>query len=74
MNFPKLTFYSEVLANFLNLLSVGFYIMKNNQIIALSFDTGGTVLDWHSSFKKAFSDIGARYNLEHDWALMANNL
>ena len=27
--------------------------MKNNRIMALSFDTGGTVLDWHSSFKKA---------------------
>jgi len=48
--------------------------MKNNRIMALSFDTGGTVLDWHSSFKKAFSNVGSRHNLECDWALLANDL
>ena len=48
--------------------------MNNNRIMALSFDTGGTVLDWHSSFKKAFSNVGSRHNLECDWALLANDL
>ena len=29
--------------------------VMNDSLIALSFDTGGTILDWHSAFKKAFS-------------------
>ena len=36
---------------------------KFKNIKALTFDTGGTVLDWHTGFKKAFSLVGKKYNL-----------
>ena len=31
-------------------------------IKALTFDTGGTILDWHSGFKKGFETIRKKYN------------
>ena len=32
--------------------------MKNDlNIKALTFDTGGTILDWHSGFKEGFKNI-----------------
>ena len=45
-----------------------------NKIRALTFDTGGTILDWHSGFKEAFRIIGKRYNYIKDWAFLANEL
>ena len=46
--------------------------MKN--IKALTFDTGGTILDWHSGFKEAFRITGERYNYTKDWGFLANEL
>lgn len=48
--------------------------MNRSEIKALTFDTGGTVLDWHTGFREAFAAAGARHGLEGDWAALANNL
>jgi 2-haloacid dehalogenase len=34
---------------------------------ALTFDTGGTVLDWHSGISKAFAETGAADGVTADW-------
>jgi len=39
---------------------------------ALTFDTGGTVLDWHGGLVRALSRAGQRRGVEADWALIAN--
>ena len=44
-----------------------------NNIKALTFDTGGTILDWHSGFKDAFRIIGERYNYTNDWGFWQMN-
>ena len=41
-------------------------------IKALAFDTGGTVLDWHSGIRSALSAAGDRHGLERDWAAITN--
>ena len=41
---------------------------------ALTFDTGGTILDWHTGFSKALANAGAKYGLEKDWGAIANEL
>jgi len=41
---------------------------------ALAFDTGGTILDWHSGFRDALQAAGDRHGLERDWADIANQL
>lgn len=43
-------------------------------IKALTFDTGGTVLDWHSGFSKAFAAAGRRHQITRDWPALANEL
>ena len=35
--------------------------MSLSGIKALTFDTGGTVLDWHTGFRDAFAVAGARH-------------
>jgi len=35
---------------------------------ALAFDTGGTVLDWHSGIHAALAEAGNRHGVERDWA------
>lgn len=42
-------------------------------IKALCFDTGGTVLDWHSGLVAALSHIGTRHALHPDWHAVAND-
>jgi 2-haloacid dehalogenase len=42
-------------------------------IQALAFDTGGTVLDWHSGLVRALAGIGSRRMIERDWHAMAND-
>ena len=32
-------------------------------IKALTFDTGGTILDWHSGFSKGFEELRIKYKL-----------
>ena len=48
--------------------------MNGPAIRALTFDTGGTVLDWHTGFRDAFSAAGRRHGIERDWGLLANKL
>ena len=43
-------------------------------IKALTFDTGGTILDWHSGFRNAFEAAGSRHGIKRDWATLANDL
>ena len=39
---------------------------------ALTFDTGGTILDWHSGVKGALAKTGARHGIEKNWVHIAN--
>ena len=41
-------------------------------IKALTFDTGGTVLDWHTGISRALEQAGQRHGLELDWPAIAN--
>jgi 2-haloacid dehalogenase len=41
-------------------------------IKALAFDTGGTILDWHSGIVAALSEAGARRGVAADWHVVAN--
>ena len=41
-------------------------------IKALTFDTGGTILDWHSGVSRAFADAGARRGVRADWPAITN--
>jgi 2-haloacid dehalogenase len=42
------------------------------RIKALAFDTGGTVLDWHSGIRSALSVAGERHGLMRDWGAITN--
>ena len=46
--------------------------MDITNIKALCFDTGGTILDWHTGMRKALSAVGGRHGIERDWASLAN--
>lgn len=48
--------------------------MALDGVQALTFDTGGTVLDWHTGFRDAFAEAGARHGIEDDWARLAIQL
>lgn len=48
--------------------------MTLNEVKALTFDTGGTILDWHSGFALALAETGARHGEERNWAALANEL
>ncbi len=48
--------------------------MSLSGIKALTFDTGGTVLDWHSGFRDAFAASGQRHGIGRAWAALANDL
>lgn len=41
-------------------------------IKALTFDTGGTILDWHSGVKGALAAAGARRGVTADWTAVTN--
>ena len=41
-------------------------------IKALTFDTGGTILDWHSGISAAFARAGATHGLTADWHTVTN--
>ena len=41
-------------------------------ITVLAFDTGGTVLDWHSGLVAGLAERGARRGVECDWHGFAN--
>ena len=44
--------------------------MKDIKVLA--FDTGGTVLDWHSGLTAAIAEWGAAHGIERDWHALAN--
>jgi len=48
--------------------------MTLQSISALTFDTGGTVLDWHTGFKTAFAAVGDKYGISRDWGAITNEL
>jgi 2-haloacid dehalogenase len=48
--------------------------MALDGIKALTFDTGGTILDWHTGFSTALAAAGAKHGLEKDWAELTNEL
>jgi len=45
-----------------------------DQVKALTFDTGGTLLDWHSGFRDALAAAGKRHGITRDWPKVANEL
>ena len=42
-------------------------------IKALAFDTGGTILDWHSGIVAALAEAGTRRGVAADWHAVAND-
>jgi 2-haloacid dehalogenase len=46
--------------------------MGMDNIKALCFDTGGTILDWHTGMRTALATIGIRHGIDCDWATLAN--
>ena len=48
--------------------------MSIQGVKALTFDTGGTVLDWHSGFKTALANVGAHHGLTRNWHDITNDL
>ncbi|MEO0910233.1 MAG: hypothetical protein AAFX96_07805 [Pseudomonadota bacterium] len=48
--------------------------MPHSSIKALTFDTGGTILDWHTGFKTALTAAGKKYGIERDWTAITNDL
>lgn len=43
-----------------------------NAAKVLAFDTGGTILDWHSGISAALAECGQRRGVAHDWAVFTN--
>ena len=41
-------------------------------IRALTFDTGGTILDWHRGISRALAEAGARRGVSADWPAITN--
>ena len=39
---------------------------------ALTFDTGGTILDWHGGLVRTLANVGRRRGIEADWHGVAN--
>jgi 2-haloacid dehalogenase len=46
--------------------------MALSGIKALAFDTGGTVLDWHTGIRAALAEPGARHGIDRDWTGITN--
>jgi len=40
---------------------------------ALTFDTGGTILNWHSGISDALATAGVRHGMARDWATLTND-
>lgn len=48
--------------------------MSLSQIKALTFDTGGTILDWHTGFRTALEVAGSKHDIKKDWGSITNQL
>ena len=46
--------------------------MNVSNVGALCFDTGGTILDWHTGMRTALAAIRARHGVERDWTRLDN--
>jgi len=46
--------------------------MDTKKVKALCFDTGGTILDWHTGMRTAFAAVGTQHDIERNWASLAN--
>ena len=46
--------------------------MSLENVRALTFDTGGTILDWHTGIRDALTKLGVAHGLERDWAKLTN--
>ena len=44
-----------------------------SRIKALTFDTGGTILDWHGGISKKLAEIGGRHGVDADWAKITSD-
>ncbi len=43
-----------------------------NDIRALTFDTGGTILDWYGGISRTLADIGRQRGIEADWPALTH--
>mgnify|MGYP000329468701 CR=1 FL=1 len=41
-------------------------------IKALTFDTGGTILDWHGGISRKLAEVAGRRGLKAGWAAATN--
>ncbi|SLN31064.1 HAD family hydrolase [Oceanibacterium hippocampi] len=48
--------------------------MTTDGIRALTFDTGGTILDWHSGYVAALRKAGQAHGQDADWHAVANEI
>ena len=48
--------------------------MALSDVRALTFDTGGTILDWHTGFATALGDAGRSHGIEKDWHGLSNEM
>ena len=48
--------------------------MSLDDVKALTFDTGGTILDWHTGFSTGLAEAGAKYGVEADWTALTNDI
>ena len=48
--------------------------MNLDEVKALTFDTGGTILDWHTGFVTALAECGKHHRIEKDWGGITNQL
>jgi len=48
--------------------------MSIADIQALTFDTGGTILDWHTGFVAALKAAGEKHGESRDWHAVANEI
>lgn len=46
--------------------------MSLDGVKALTFDTGGTILDWHTGVSNALAKTGAKHGIERDWTHITN--
>ena len=42
------------------------------RIKAATFDTGGSILDWHTGIRDVFAEVSNAHGLERDWAALTN--
>ncbi len=49
-------------------------MIKLKEVKAFTFDTGGTILDWHSGFRKGFEYLKKKNDLSINCAELANEL